>query len=157
VQVSTDDYTIIEMPQAGTDISDDLSRLLLDESIVKVFCDNSTHKDKKSLGLNSIPDDLTVGHIVDLEAMATKVLGPLSAHRGLLKIVMLTMPELNVRIIKLGPKKRMNTVQRITLIDQGKTPPVESMDDLSNEELRYAALTAWCTLQAYKRMREADS
>jgi len=31
------------------------------------------------------------------------------------------------------------------------------MYDLSTKELQYAALDAWCTLQAYKRMREAGA
>jgi hypothetical protein len=156
VQISTDEYTIIEVPQAGR-LSKDLSRLLSDDSIVKVFCDNFSHKDKLSLGLTEIPADLTVGHIVDLEAIAAKLLGPVKVARGLSRIVTLSMPELSVQIRKPKAKGRMANVGRFCWIEQGKAPPLKSMYDLSTKELQYAALDAWCTLQAYKRMREAGA
>eukprot|EP00536_Pseudo-nitzschia_multiseries_P017865 jgi/Psemu1/52940/gm1.52940_g len=50
VQVSTEDYTILEAPRNGR-LSDDLQRLLDTESIVKVFCDNFSDQDKVCLGL----------------------------------------------------------------------------------------------------------
>jgi hypothetical protein len=158
VQISTDDYTVIEVPRGGR-ISSHLSRLLSDESIIKVFCDNFGHKDKKSLGLaDNIPADLTVGHIVELEDMAAKLLGPVKVARGLSRIVALAMPELNVHIRKPADAKgRFKNIGRFTWIEQGKAPRLKSMYDLSDEELRYAALDAWCTLQTYKRLREADS
>jgi hypothetical protein len=45
VQVATEDYCILEVP--SHDISKDLMRLLADQEIIKVFCDNLSHKDKK--------------------------------------------------------------------------------------------------------------
>lgn len=155
VQISTDDYTIIEVPKEGR-ISRDLSRLLSDETVVKVFCDNYGHNDKFSLGLSQIPADLTVGHVVELESLASKLMGPVKVARGLARIVTLTMPELNVQVRKPLGNRRLLSVGRFIQIEQGKLPPLKSIFDLSSEELQYAALDSWCTLKAYKRLREAD-
>lgn len=157
VQISTDDYTIIEVPNKV--ISRDLTRLLEDETIVKVFCDNYSHRDKKCLGMTEmIPADLTAGHIIDLEAVATKWLGSTKVARGLSRIVALCMPELDqVQIRKPAGTGRLKSVGRFAWIEQGKAPPLKALRDLSEKEQHYAALDAWCTLQAYKRLCEAVS
>lgn len=155
VQISTDDYTIMEVPHNGR-LSNDLSRLLSEDRIVKVFCDNYAHNDKRSLGLTDIPVDLTVGPVVDLEDMAAQLLGPVKVARGLPRIVTLCLPELNVRIGK-PSTGRLKNVGRFAWIEQGKAPPLKSIYDLSAKKRQYAALDAWCTLLAYKRMREAEA
>jgi hypothetical protein len=170
VQISTDDYTILEVPLKDKGISADLARLLADESIIKVFCDNSSHKDKKSLGINrsSRNNDLTTGHIVDLEAMAMQVLGPVQVMRGLTRILTLCMQELTVLIRKsprgggnnnkgrrsFNNKTRFSEVQRFSLIEQGKAPELRGLHDLTFEEQQYAALDAWSTLYGYKRIKQ---
>ena len=50
VQISTESYTILEVPLKGH-LSNDLKRLLK-TNITKVFCDNFSNRDKKCLGLN---------------------------------------------------------------------------------------------------------
>lgn len=155
VQIATDKYTIIEAPRGK--ISTDLERLLRDESIVKVFCDNFGHKDKKCLGINKISEDLTDGHLVDLEAVTAKLLGPVSVARGLSRIVTLSMPELDVLIRKPKSQGRFANVGRFALIEQGKAPPLNSVWDLSDKERQYAALDAWCTLYAYKRFQQVTA
>lgn len=160
VQISTDDYAILEVPLKNKGISADLAKLLADESIIKVFCDNNSHKDKKSLGLDgSSFNDLSNGHIIDLEAMAMKVLGPVQVCRGLTRILTLCMQELNVLIRKSargkgGSKTRFSEVQRFSLIEQGKAPELRGLGDLTVGEQQYAALDAWSTLYAYKRIKQ---
>ena len=156
VQIATDEYTIIEAPSVSRGISNNLARLLKDETIVKVFCDNLAHKDKRCLGIMEIPKDLTSGHLVDLEAVTATLLGPVKVARGLSRNVTLSMPELNVLIRKpTKPKERLADVGRFTLIEQGKAPPLQSVWELSEKDLHYAALDAWSTLQAYKRIQKA--
>jgi hypothetical protein len=172
VQIATEDYTILEISKTtSTQISDHLQRLLNDDSIVKVFCDNFSHRDKLSLGLpvskeessssGSSSDSFTKPPIVDLEAMALQLLGPVKVPRGLSKIINLSMAELKVRIEK--PKRQKGNIQgrfakigRFALIEQGKAKPLKGLSDLSQEEQHYAALDAWCTLQAYKRLKETN-
>ena len=160
VQISCDDYSILETPQRS--LSPDLSKLLADKSIVKVFCDNKSHRDKKCLRL-PVPNDLTVGDVVDLEAIADELLGDTTSPRGLSRIVTLAMPELHVRIGKArrkefygknGKKGRWHDIGRFILIEQGKAPPLRSVSDLSTQEQQYAALDAWCTLQAYNSLHQ---
>jgi hypothetical protein len=155
VQISVDDYTILEAPRNGK-MSLHLARLLRDEGVVKVFCDNFAHKDKLCLGIEQIPSDLTVGHLVDLEAIASNLLGPVKAARGLARIVGLAMPELGVLIRKPKTKGRFTNVGRFILIEQGKKPPLKSIYELTTQEVQYAALDSWCTLTAYKRFSTAE-
>jgi hypothetical protein len=151
VQISTDDYTIIEVPSKGKGLSKNLSRLLSDETITKVFCDNFAHKDKISLGATDIPKDLTVGHIVDLEAIAATSMGTVKVARGLSRIISLSMsPTCQIR--KPNAKGRMANVGQFSWIEQGKAPPLKSMYDFSVKELDW-----WCTLQAYKSMQEQQA
>jgi hypothetical protein len=58
VQVATSSLVMLEAPvgggggygDGGSGLSADLTRLLADESILKVFCDGTTGADKRSLG-----------------------------------------------------------------------------------------------------------
>lgn len=160
VQIATEDYVILETPRKI--ISKDLERLLQDDSIVKVFCDNFAHKDKKSLGLpieEETPQRYTLPPIVDLESLASKYLGPVKVARGLGKIVALTMAEPRVRIekpkvAKGAMKGRFSNISRFAMIEQGKAKPLRGLFDLKPQEQQYAALDAWCTLQVYQRIQE---
>jgi hypothetical protein len=169
VQIATQDFVILET-SLRTSLSSDLERLLRDDSIVKVFCDNFSHKDKKALGLCVVDDDdkddhperYTVPPIVDLESIASKQMGPVKVARGLGRIVSLTMPELKVRIekpkvAKGAMKGRFANVGRFALIEQGKMKPLRGLFDLKPQEQQYAALDAWCTLQVYHRIQERDN
>lgn len=158
VQIATCEYVILETPR--TSLSEDLERLLREDSIIKVFCDNFSHKDKKSLGLpvdKEHPGIYTVPPIVDLESLASQRLGPVKVARGLGRIAALTMPELKVRIekpkaAKGGMKGRFANISRFALIEQGKVKPLRGLFDLKLQEQQYAALDAWCTLEVYHRI-----
>jgi hypothetical protein len=165
VQIATNDYVILEVPQKSKGgLSQNIQRLLQDDSITKVFCDNFSNKDKKSLGmaLLTLPekDDFTTPPIVDLEFMAMELLGPVKVARGLGKLTTMCMPELGVRIEKpKNPKGgkiygRLSRIGRFALIEQGKAKPLRGLFDLSKEEQHYAALDAWITLQIYHRLQE---
>ena len=159
VQIATEDFCILEVPRNGR-LSNDLNRLLTDDSIQKIFCDNYSHHDKTSLGLSSPAGwaaTTDAGIIVDLELLAAKHLGPVKVPRGLGRIATLCMPELaNITITKPkhnnpSMKGRFANIGRFALIEQGKLPPLRGIGDLSAMEQRYAALDAWVTLQCYKR------
>lgn len=156
IQISTNNYVILEVPIRGQ-LSKGLMKLLSDDKVIKVFCDNGGHKDKISLGIN-LPDDeadMISGSIVDIEVMANVGLGPCKSKRGISKLVTLVMPELLVRIEKGNSKKgskRVKDVFRFCMIEQGKAPPLRSIHDLTSIEKQYAALDAWITLQIYRRL-----
>ncbi|CAJ1923503.1 unnamed protein product [Cylindrotheca closterium] len=171
VQISTNDYTILEVPQG--ELSANLVRLLDDDDITKVFCDNGSHKDKKCLGIyNSEAEkggnetfDLTKPPVVDLEVLFGSFAGQVKAARGLSKIMAMCLglptnsggftEVLNVRIGKpRQTSQRMKNVGRFALIEQGKIKPLKGLKDLNHKEKQYAALDAWCTLQAYHRLEE---
>lgn len=164
IQIATQDCVLLEITSMlGNKLSDDLRRLLQDDSITKIFCDNYAHHDKKSLGLwqdNNKPADFDGrGSVVDLEVLAANALGPVRVARGLSRIVTLVMPELNVIIGKPQVKKkgRFKDIGKFALIEQGKIPPLQSLRDLKRKEQVYAAMDAWATLQAYQRMKDLPS
>jgi hypothetical protein len=168
IQIATDEYVILEVPTTNNNnnsrkLSSDLMRLLADDSIVKVFCDNGSQHDKTSLGL-SVPSDMTVGAVLDLEALAANVFGPVQVARGLARITTLLLPkpaqpqQQSVRLSK--PKRgaeRFTDVARFSRIEQGLAPPLQGLQELLSEEQQYAALDAWCTLYAYRRFQEHTS
>ena len=143
VQISTESYTILEVPLNGC-LSDDLKRLLRTNSITKVFCDNFSNRDKKCLGLDIDSEDrndrkgsksmdsnkngktdarlFSKPPIVDIEILALDLLGPVQVPRGLSKLISSCMPELNVRIEKPGKssKQRQRNIGKFALIEQGK-------------------------------------
>ena len=160
VQISTLEYTILEAPQ-NKKLSTNLQRVLQDNNITKVFCDNFSHADKISLGIK-LPIDITSGFtqppIIDIEVLFANLCGSTKVPRGLSKIISMCMPELNVRISKPpGMNQRMKNIGRFSLIEQGKAKPLRGVDDLSEREQQYCALDSWCTLQAYLRMKERMS
>lgn len=135
VQISTEAYTILEVPINGR-LSANLHRLLTTNSILKIFCDNFSNRDKLCLGLdiNAPEQDKTKEDtktksslfsktsIVDIEILALEMLGPVTVPRGLSKLISLCMPELNVRIEKPGKssKQRHKNIGKFALIEQGK-------------------------------------
>lgn len=174
VQISTENYTILEVPVGGT-LSADLTRLLETDSITKVFCDNFSNRDKKCLGLNigggdGDNHDADEGSaaasaaatkprfieppIVDIEILALELFGTSQVPRGLSKLISLCMPERNVRIEKPGKswKQRHRNIGRFALIEQGKAKPLKGLHDLNENQQQYAALDSWCTLKIYQRM-----
>lgn len=161
VQIATEEYVILEVPR--TTLSKDVERLLRDDSITKVFCDNFSHKDKRCLGLPVDEEDRAaykMPPIVDLESLSMDCLGPVKTARGLGRIVALTMPELQVRVEKpklaMGQMKgRFANISRFALIEQGKAKPLRGLFDLKKKAQQYAALDAWCTLQVYQRMAKS--
>jgi hypothetical protein len=155
LQVSTEDYAILEAPNRRQGLSKHVKRLLQDNSIVKVFCDNFSHHDKTCLGLAAEPGTYLSGPIVDIEAIAGQLLGPVKVARGLSRIVTLCMPELNVLVRK--PKNKLSSVGRFAMIEQGKATPLKSIHDLTKKQQQYAALDAWSTLLAYQRLQEASN
>ena len=167
IQVATQDYVILEVPPNNngpnnTLVSANMTRLLHDETITKVFCDHS-NRDKQSLGLITMTHtsksnhNWTTGHIVDIEALAAQRMGPVSVPRGLTRILMLAAPDLVSQVWVEKDDSRLNNICRYTLIEQGKAPPLQSIAELSQEEQRYAALDAWTTLYVYQRLQEATS
>jgi hypothetical protein len=164
VQIATADAVLLEITSmSNNQLSVNLKRLLADNTIIKVFCDNFSHHDKKSLGLRNYDDtheaNYSTGPVVDLEALASAALGPTKVPRGLSRIVTLVMPELNVIIGKPPPSKgeRFKDISRFAKIEQGKAPPITSFRDLSHKDRFYAAMDAWATLLAYKRITLATA
>lgn len=154
IQISTDSYTIFDYSLNGK-ISDNVRMLLNDDTIVKVFCDSKAQQDKKALGLLRPNDkwcctfqNYLTGPIVDLEVLGRELLGPTISERGICKLVSLSMPELEVRIHK---GERQKDIKRFVSIENGSSPRLQSMYNLSEKEQQYAALDSWCNLQVYKR------
>jgi hypothetical protein len=149
VQIATPDYCIIEVPQ-NNELSPNLKRLLDDTSIVKVLCVGKGDQDLACLGLSK-----TEASVVDLEALMVPDFGPVPNCRGLARILTLCMPELNVQIRKPPRKMRLSPsagVSPFILMEMGQRKPPSSIHDLTEKELQYCALDAWCTLQAYQRL-----
>jgi hypothetical protein len=153
VQVAADHFVILEAPNAANGLSRNLKRLFADDSIVKVFCDNRSQRDKTSLCLH-VPVCMERDHVVDVEVLADKRMGEVAVARGLSKLVCLTMPELGVRIAKESGAQRLKDIGIFADIEQGHRPPLRSVHELTKRQQRYAALDAWCTLQVWKRLRE---
>lgn len=175
VQISTESYTILEVPLNGC-LSDDLKRLLRTNSITKVFCDNFSNRDKKCLGLDigsEHPDDekgsksaaskknvngdarpFTKPPIVDIEILALELLGPVQVPRGLSKLISSCMPELNVRIEKSSKssRHRLKSIGKFAMIEQGKAKPLRGLFDLNTNLQQYAALDSLVTLKIYQRL-----
>lgn len=156
VQISTPAYTILEAPTNKT-LSPNISRLIHDYNITKVFCDNFSHADKIALGMD-LPSNLSnfaKPPIIDLEVLFAHLFGSSKVARGLSKIISMAMPELNVRIVKpRNTNQRFKNIGRFALIEQGKARPLRGVYDLSEREQQYCALDSWCTLQAYLKIKE---
>eukprot|EP00985_Skeletonema_marinoi_P011489 scaffold5474_cov81-Skeletonema_marinoi.AAC.2 len=163
VQISTSEYTILETPPRNKSLSSNLTRLLRDNSITKIFCDNFSHADKIALGMDDPPSNISnyaKPPIIDLEVLSANLYGYTKVPRGLAKIVSMSMPQLqqnNVRIVKpRNTNQRYKNIGRFALIEQGKARPLRGVGDLSEREQQYCALDSWCTLQAYLSIVEGS-
>lgn len=159
VQVAIEDYVILEVPSVDGGLSRHLQRLLNDNSIVKVFCDNYSHKDKKSLGIAGSDDKgmkWDTPPIIDLESLAATTFGPVTVARGLGRIMNLMEMYHDVRIgkPKVAGTTHRNHIGRFVWMEQGKAPRITSVNELTNQERYYAAIDAMCTLWAYELMME---
>lgn len=158
VQISTSEYTILEAPPRNKSLSANLIRLLRDDTITKIFCDNASHADKIALGLHlpTTNNYYTTPPIIDLEVLSNQLFGPTKVARGLAKIVSMSIPSLShVRIVKpKGTSQRMKNIGRFALIEQGRARPLRGVSDLNGREQQYCALDSWCTLMAYLSIRE---
>lgn len=164
VQVATMSLVVLESPSAynaannivGAALSPDLTRLLADETILKVFCDGSAGADKRSLGLPL----LGRRDIVDLEDVAAQLAGPVNVPRGLARILGLALPQVPVRVEKEKKKGRSDphsSVMFFGAIEQGRRPQLRGLAEVPAPVRRYAALDAWCTLLAWDGlMREGN-
>lgn len=151
VQIATEKYVILEAPRQ--ELSHNLQRLIADDGITKVFCDG-TSRDKKSLGIEN-PVDMTIGPVVDIEAVATKHMGPVKVARGLARILASVMPELHFRVQKQTNSVKIKDIGRFAKIEQGHAEPLQGIRDLTDEEQHHAAVDAWCTLLAWKQLQNA--
>ena len=150
VQVATQERVWLEAPCFTGGLSEDLKRLLADETILKIFCEGSSCADRRSLGL---PADVSSRRdIVDLEDVAAKLAGPTKVRRGLAKILGLALPQCPWRIGKEKPSKGQpsSSVKYFTAIEQGRQPVPRAWHQIPPHVKRYAAMDAWCTLKAWE-------
>ena len=77
---------LLEIPNIHG-LSDDMRRLLGDQSITKVFCDGTSGADRRSLGIDDSDN------YVDLEDIASSLVGATGVRRGLARIMNLRVAE----------------------------------------------------------------
>jgi hypothetical protein len=183
VQVATLDYVILDIQRDGR-LSDNLVKLLKDDSIVKILCDSPNHSDKKSLRL------ISHDHPPGVASSNTRSGGRNGSHsqsnrqvNDSEKIDALEYTEGSIidleayASLHLGPLRGRGLARILTLsmpemqarffkppgkescarfwmIQQGRAPPICRLADLTREEQEYAAWDAWCTLYAYERLRD---
>ncbi|ACO63731.1 predicted protein [Micromonas commoda] len=127
-------------------VSEDMNRLLGDPKITKVFCDGTSGADRRSLGV--VDSD----NYVDLEDIASSLVGATGVRRGLARIMNLAWPNPEVRVAKDTRDKQ--SVLFFAAIEQGKKPRPKELDEIPNRIRRYAAMDAWCTMTAYRGLRQ---
>lgn len=127
-------------------LSDDMKRLLGDPKITKVFCDGTSGADRRSLGIDDSDN------YVDLEDIASSLVGATGVRRGLARIMNLAWPNPAVRVTK--DTRDKESVLFFAAIEQGKKPRPKELDEIPNRVRRYAAMDAWCTMMAYRGLRQ---
>ncbi len=142
---------LLEMPNIHR-LSDDMNRLLDDPKITKVFCDGTSGADRRSLGI--VDSD----NYVDLEDIASSLVGATGVRRGLARIMNLAWPNPAVRVTKDTRKASLRRDKESVLffaaIEQGKKPRLKGLDEIPDRIRRYAAMDAWCTMMAYRGLRQ---
>lgn len=136
---------LLEIPNIHG-LSDDMRRLLGDQSITKVFCDGTSGADRRSLGIDDSDN------YVDLEDIASSLVGATGVRRGLARIMNLAWPNPEVRVAK--DTRDKESVLFFAAIEQGKKPRPKELDDIPDRVRRYAAMDAWCTMTAYRGLRQ---
>lgn len=132
---------LLEIPNIHG-LSDDMRRLLGDQSITKVFCDGTSGADRRSLGIDDSDN------YVDLEDIASSLVGATGVRRGLARIMNLAWPNPELRVAK--DTRDKESVLFFAAIEQGKKPRPKELDDIPDRVRRYAAMDAWCTMMAYR-------
>ena len=135
---------LLEVPNVHG-LSDDMRRLLGDQSITKVFCDGTSGADRRSLGIDDSDN------YVDLEDITSSLVGATGVNRGLARIMNLAWPDPAVRATK--DTRDKESVLFFAAIEQGKKPRPKELDDIPDRVRRYAAMDAWCTMTAYRGLR----
>lgn len=136
---------LLEIPNIHG-LSDDMRRLLGDQSITKVFCDGTSGADRRSLGIDDSDD------YVDLEDITSSLVGATGVNRGLARIMNLAWPNPAVRVTK--DTRDKESVLFFAAIEQGKKPRLKALDEIPDRIRRYAAMDAWCTMMAYRGLRQ---
>ena len=136
---------LLEVPNVHG-LSDDMRRLLGDQSITKVFCDGTSGADRRSLGIDDSDN------YVDLEDITSSLVGATGVNRGLARIMNLAWPDPAVRATK--DTRDKESVLFFAAIEQGKKPRLKELDEIPNRIRRYAAMDAWCTMMAYRGLRQ---
>jgi hypothetical protein len=134
---------LLEIPNVHG-LSDDMRRLLGDPKITKVFCDGTSGADFRSLGF--------IYNFVDVEDIASSLVGATGVKRGLARIMNLAWPNPAVRVTK--DKRDKKSVLFFAAIEQGKKPRLKELDDIPDRIRRYAAMDACCTMMAYRGLRK---
>ena len=137
---------LLEIPNVHG-LSDDIRRLLGDPKITKVFCDGTSGADFRSLGI-----DIDSDNYVDVEDIASSLVGATGVRRGLARIMNLAWPNPAVRVTK--DKRDKKSVLFFAAIEQGKKPRLKELDDIPDRIRRYAAMDACCTMMAYRGLRQ---
>lgn len=136
---------LLEIPNIHR-LSDDMRRLLGDQSITKVFCDGTSGADRRSLEI------VDFDNYVDLEDITSSLVGATGVRRGLARIMNLAWPNPAVRVTK--DTRDKESVLFFAAIEQGKKPRPKELDEIPNRIRRYAAMDAWCTMMAYRGLRQ---
>ena len=136
---------LLEIPNIHG-LSDDMRRLLGDQSITKVFCDGTSGADRRSLGIDDSDN------YVDLEDIASSLVGATGVQRGLARIMNLAWPNPYTRATK--DTRDKESVLFFAAIEQGKKPRLKELNDIPERIERYAAMDAWCTMMAYRGLRQ---
>ena len=136
---------LLEIPNVHG-LSDDMRRLLGDPKITKVFCDGTSGADRRSLGIDDSDN------YVDLEDIASSLVGATGVRRGLARIMNLAWPNPALRVTK--DTRDKESVLFFAAIEQGKKPRLKELNDIPERIERYAAMDAWCTMMAYRGLRQ---
>ena len=143
---------LLEIPNIRGRLSEDMNRLLDDPKITKVFCDGTSSADRRSLGI--VDSD----NYVDLEDIASSLVGATGVRRGLARMMNLAWPNPAVRVTKdtrnASLRREKESVLFFAAIEQGKKPRPKELDEIPNRVRRYAAMDAWCTMTAYRGLRQ---
>ena len=137
-------FCLLEIPNVHG-LSDDMRRLLGDPKITKVFCDGTSGADRRSLGIDDSDN------YVDLEDIASSLVGATGVRRGLARIMNLAWPN-RLRVTK--DTRDKESVLFFAAIEQGKKPRLKELNDIPERIERYAAMDAWCTMMAYRGLRQ---
>lgn len=136
IEIASSKVVIVELPRCHqpAKLSKEFESLLSDESITKVFCDKSTLRDLRSIGLESESPT-----IVNLERLAGEVFGPSAGPRGLVKIASVVYG------------RRLCKGEDIDWADmERRGDSLKKHTDVPDRPLKYAALEAFGYLTSWQ-------